>query len=642
MITNKDVFAKRKENIDEAYQMALLLMSASNIDEWDFKAFAWCLIDLIKRDAKTGQHQNLTHYRQQLEIIKIDPNDDILHKGIRYALSLCNPHGRIISVARSLGKKGKHAEAVNLYRRLCSNGVVDTEIQTSLAWELYKFSKELMDQNNVNLNVVKKHLNDYLKLEVEKPSLLHSCFLQLASKLGKEDNFNMMAFVRLWGLNYLRPEDFDRYVADGGKEYPSLAEKVIQQASKEAAGSENRENMNYILPYIDQAIPRFSDNIWLKYNKAKVLLALGRNDDALTFGLEVTKAKVNDYWAWELLGDICSTSDPSATLSSYCKALLCSSDDKFTGKVRLKFAQRLADEDDFAGAKHEIERLVAYRDKEGQKIPEDAMRIISEEWYGKTEARNSNFAFYKANTSVAESLLFSKEPWINANVGQKFIVPGKENKPKRKLFIKTSSEPMEVSIPESKFEFSNLNPGDGLRIKGGFDTNSRFQIYVIEERELDKQWDVFSEKVGIVDHVNKDKRLIHFLIDRELDGVVSFSKLDGVFQEGDAIAVKLSRYTSKQGQRCHVLQAVSTDQIPSTSIKKQFCEEVRESNGMGFTQSDIFIPPSLMNECQIKNGQTVSGEALLNYNKKQKIWGWKAVSIESGIPGATNIIQQSK
>lgn len=220
MITNKDVFAKRKENIDEAYQMALQLMRAQDIDDWDFKALAWCLIDLIKRDANAGQQQNLAHYRQQLESIKVNPNDDVLQKGVHYALSLFNPHGQLIGEAKSLSKQGKHVEAANLYRKLCAKGAADTAIQTSLAWELYKLSKELMVQKNMNLNVVKKHLNDYLKLKVEKPSLLHSCFLQLASKLGGDNNFNMLVFVRLWGLNYLRSEDFDRYVTNDGKEYP--------------------------------------------------------------------------------------------------------------------------------------------------------------------------------------------------------------------------------------------------------------------------------------------------------------------------------------------------------------------------------------------------------------------------------------
>ena len=628
-ITSKEVFAKRREGaLDEAYRMALQLMNSQEKNDWDLKAFSWCLIDLIKREASSTNQQNLEHYRQQLEAIKLDPNDDVLQKGVRYALSLCNPHGQSIREAKSLSKEGKHAEAANLYRKLCAEGVADTEIQTSLAWELYKLSKELMTQESVNLNVVKKNLNDYLKLEVEKPSLLHTCFLQLASKMAGQDKFNMLIFSRLWNLDYLRPEDFDRYVSDDGKEYPSLAEKVIQQAGKEAANSENLENLNYILPHIDQASSLFSDNIWLKLNKAKVLLALGKSGAALTFGLEVTKSKVNDYWAWELLGDILLGSDLNVTMCCYCKALLCSSDDKFTGKLRLKLATRLIDKGQLARAKYEVERVVAYRNKEGQKIPDDASEIILQSWYLETEAAGSNIEFYKTRVDVAEELLFSEMPWISANVGETFTVPGKEGKPKRKIFVKSKLFPYEVAIPESKFQYGGMMPGEAIRIKGEFDSNKRFVVYVIEKRDSDNKWDIFSDKVGVIDHVNREKKLFHFIINKSLDGIIPFTRLTGTYREGDAIAVKLSSYSTKQGERFRVLHVEATDQVPDKALRKLFCECVRKDNGMGFTSSDIFIPPPLMSKLGVEDGDKVSGVALLNYNKKRSSWGWKAVSIE--------------
>lgn len=441
----------------------------------------------------------------------------------------------------------------------------------------------------------------------------------------------MLVFSRLWNLEYLRPEDFDRYHADDGKEYPSLAEKVLQQASKKAAASDNVQDLNYILPHINSAIEQFPDNIWLKLNKAKVLLVLGRHGDALAFGLEVTKSKVTDYWAWELLGDICADTDSRAALSCYCKALLCPADDKFTGKVRLKLAQRMAESSEFTAARHEVETVLLYKEKEGQKVPEVAAEIASQSWYAETQANMSNMDYYKANASAAEALLFSKVPWISANVGDKFTVPaieGRKAKQKRKIFIKTSSVPMEVSISESRFKYSNLAPGDGLQIKGEFDSNKQFQIYVVENRSSDQRWDIFTEKIGVVDRVNKDKNVIHFIVDRDIDGVIPFSELADSFMEGDAIAVKLSTYTSKVGQVYRVLHAGATDQLPRTLVKKQFCEEVRVSDGMGFTSSDIFIPPPLVNECQIKDGQKISGAAVLNYNKKRASWGWKAISIE--------------
>jgi len=295
----------------------------------------------------------------------------------------------------------------------------------------------------------------------------------------------------------------------------------------------------------------------------------------------------------------------------------------------------MAEAHEYAAARYEVDRVLAYKEKEGQKIPEVAADIVSQAWYAETQASKSNLDYYKANASATEALLFSKLPWINANVGDTFTVPPKEGqkpRPKRKIFVKTSSVPMEVSIPESKFEYANLAPGDGLRIKGEFDGNQRFQIYVVENRSSDTRWDVFPEKIGVVDHVNNDKNVLHFIVDRDLDGVVPFSELASSFREGDAIAVRLSRYSFKNGQAYRVLNAVATDKLPSTQVKKGFCEEVRVSNGMGFTESKIFIPPPLVTEFQINEGQKITGTAVLNYDQKRASWGWKAIAIANEIP----------
>ncbi|QQZ30219.1 tetratricopeptide repeat protein [Thiothrix subterranea] len=628
MITSKEVFAKRKEGaLDDAYQMALQLTNQPSVDDWDFKALAWCLIDLIKREVNAENQQNLILYRQQLESIKTFPTDDVLQRGIRNVLSLCNPHGQLISQAKALSKENKHEEAASLYRKVWMASSADREIQTSFGWELYKISKELVAKENVNLGIIKRNLNDYLKLDVEKPSLLHSCFLQLAVKITAQDQFNMMVFSYQWNLEYLRPEDFERYRDNNGKDFPSLAEKVIQQASKKAVSSDNLEYLNYILPYVDSAIDQYPDNIWLKLNKAKLLLALDKYDDAFIFGLDVVKSKVNDYWAWDLLGDICAGTNLSNALSCYCKALLCSTDDKFTGKVRLKLAQRLVDVGELSRAKYEVERVLAFRERESQHMPEDAIRISSQAWYAATQTNTSNLDYYKANTSVAESLLFSTLQWINANVGEKFTIPGKEDKPRRKIFVKISDEPIEVSMSESKFPYRKLTLGAGLRIKGEFDSNQRFQVYVIEERHTVKLWDIFTEKIGVIDHVNEERGVIHFIVDRNIDGVVPIRELEGECKEGDAIAVKLFQHTSKKGTEHRIIHAAITSLIPSALIKKEFSEEVRVSNGMGFTKSNIFISPPLVTEYQVVDGKKISGVAVLSYNRKKASWGWRAISI---------------
>lgn len=114
MITSKDVFSKRKEGeLDEAYTMAAELINNPERDDWDIKAFAWCVIDLIKRDVKSGRQQNLSHYTQQLEHLEIDSSDNILIDQREYTLKLCKPSGQDILKAKALSKQARSSPRVH-------------------------------------------------------------------------------------------------------------------------------------------------------------------------------------------------------------------------------------------------------------------------------------------------------------------------------------------------------------------------------------------------------------------------------------------------------------------------------------------------------------------------------------------------
>ena len=125
------------------------------------------------------------------------------------------------------------------------------------------------------------------------------------------------------------------------------------------------------------------------------------------------------------------------------------------------------------------------------------------------------------------------------------------------------------------------------------------------------------------------KEVIHFIVRHNIDGVIRFSELEESFLEGDAIAVRIHRFKSKQGSRYRTFTAKKTTKAIAKSILKSFEEEVREIDGMGFTiEEGIFIPPPLVNDKNIKDGDRVSGKAIINCNIKKLEWGWKAISIE--------------
>lgn len=631
MITSKDVFSMRKTGkLDEAYEMAIELMNTSASDEWNIKAFAWCLIDLIKRDAQCGKNENLHHYFDQLSNLDINVADEILTSQKEYVLKLCNPNNQKILKAKYLSKQGDHSGALNLYKHIYSNGDRSIDVQTSLAWELYRVTKNIIEQTPINFSSAKRLINDYLKLNTEKPSLLHSCILQLADKIAKEGKLKMGTFVRLWGLENLRPEDYNSFVSDNGNTYLSLAERVIQHASKDAFTNNSYEELIYILPYLNVCIDKYPDNIWLKLSKARTLMVTQQNDEAFSYGLEVVKNKINDYWAWELLGDINQQNSIDLAISCYCKALLCSQDINFVSKVKIKLAELLAKNGLISEAKLEVDNVLNYRTENDQKIPASAEVLTRSSWYQNVMSSTSNDQLYREKAAAAVELLYRDLPWMNAVLGDTFLMQGK-NKAKRKIYVQSNSLPMEVIIPESKIPLNVAELGESLKIKGEFDREKRFQIYAIEHRISDKEWDIFEQQIGIVDHVNKDKKLIHFMVNQTIDGIIHFSDLSEIFEEGDAILLRLTKYTNRQGTHYRAVTSCKTTAPIPSNLLKPFSDEVRKDNGMGFTYDDIFIPPYLMTKNNINDGNFVTGYAVLNYNKKRSEWGWRAISINEVI-----------
>ncbi|EDJ87789.1 hypothetical protein CGSHi22121_00352 [Haemophilus influenzae 22.1-21] len=51
-LTSKEVFSERKVNLENAYKMAIELVRQDPNNEWNQKALAWCLIDLIKKNSR--------------------------------------------------------------------------------------------------------------------------------------------------------------------------------------------------------------------------------------------------------------------------------------------------------------------------------------------------------------------------------------------------------------------------------------------------------------------------------------------------------------------------------------------------------------------------------------------------------------
>lgn len=520
---SKEVFIERKQgNLEKAYQMACQLIQYNNKDAWNYKALAWCLIDLIKKNPKD-------QYIEQLKQIPKFAYDDVLEKSIKFAIKITDPLNVEINKAKELSKEGKHKDSANLYFKLLKSQPENIDLQTSFAWELYRLASESLKKTPIKIENIKRYFFEYFKLSTEKPSLLHHCFLNVALKLisnekiNKNNNIDFVKFCQQWRLENLRDEDYvpSTYQAQSGETHESqpLALSVFRAVLKNAMEQDNHQALTQLIEFIETKIKFIkNDIVWLKWDLAKSYHLIGNNKAALDMLLPILKIKSNEYWLWDFFGDIYFDEDRELAISCYCKALCLQKDINFVSKIKIKLVYYFIYHEEFERAKVELQEIIDYKKENSQKISEEIEQFCSEPWFTQVILVENNKDIYLKKSIFAEQLLYQDLPWIPAMLGNTFE---HNEKVSRKLFIKIESTPSlwspdiksfpptEILVPDNRINLPNKKLGLPIKIKGEW-SGQKFQVHLVQPREEDN--DIFPIFPAVVDHINHDKKIVHFLI----------------------------------------------------------------------------------------------------------------------------------
>lgn len=659
-LTSKRVFAERKVNIDNAYNLAQQLILKDGNDEWNQRAYAWCLIDLVKRESKIENSNQLSEFIEKLNQATI-PDDEVLVNQKQFALNMANPYqqelNRKIGEAKELSQKGEHKEAANAYFRLLKNNPDNLKLQENFAWELYHLSKIVIERKPLNIDFLNRYFNEYFKLNVSKPSLLHQCFLRIALKVFElqknnvsnmnKSYFDFGCFICNWGLDNLSQEDYKPSYYDKNDngvisklELQPNAISVFRYACQSCLDSKNYDYLSNILEYIyvqENYKKIVGDNIWVKWDLAKSLHFLGRYDEAKKMTLELIKEKASEYWLWEFLGDICGKDSIATAIQCYSKALTLQKDINFVAKLKIKLAQLLIENELFMNAKNEISEVIRFYENSGKSIPENLVYLSQTEWYITEYDSTDNQDFYISQAKLAMDVMYSDYPWIKAVLG---CVYERNDKKFRTLFIQNlgfmqiQDNAIEVSIPENKIVSLGSKNRENMTVflKGEW-VKEKFSLYMIKERESNDFLDIFPKYTAVIDHINMDKKLAHFIINERIDFTVQLSELDFKPVLLDVADVYLSQHTTKEGKIRFKAKEIrkspmKAEEIPS--LVKLFSERVEVNNHLGFTEfSGVFIEPRFVEKLEIKNNAMVDGVAIRSFDKKKRIWGWKAININS-------------
>lgn len=192
--------------------------------------------------------------------------------------------------------------------------------------------------------------------------------------------------------------------------------------------------------------------------------------------------------------------------------------------------------------------------------------------------------------------------------------------------VATSEASARVSAVRAFWNIDIRGLPEGTPIKVQYETSKaepgRATIHRICPRVDGTPMDIVASQVGVIDHINREKSLIHVVVARGVDGICPISLYPSKAKIGDAVAVRLAQHHSKSGVRTRIVEIEPTDQAPSSDVCRPFCDTTNVTpNGLGFTRGDIFIPPHMITAEGIQPGDLVDGIAIASFDKKRGKWG---------------------
>jgi hypothetical protein len=315
-----------------------------------------------------------------------------------------------------------------------------------VAWQVgkYLFANRLV--NALSLDSLFSLIRNF---RFSKPADSYSFLLKAFKKHAAEwDNF--LGFIEWWDLANFQGADYENFVLDNGKKMPSVVESVYIAVSKKLlAQPVNIEAVNQFLPQISEVCRSYPKMQYTHYYHAKLLIASGDKHRFLDAFLPFAKKKQRDFWVWDLMSEIYNPNS-DAYFSCLCKSLDCGAPDKFTINVREKIAAVFVSKQLFAEAKHEYQKIIEARNKEGWPLKDKHFAWKSLPWWSQTQANSNNHGIYKKSLSEAESLLYADTP-------EEIICID---------YVNAEKQVFNFIASKQKFGFSSFKPFDVKPVKG--------------------------------------------------------------------------------------------------------------------------------------------------------------------------------
>ena len=222
---------RRNGQLHEARQKAEEFLQHDNTNQDVWKAYAWTLIDICKRNLKDGDlvgARKISDFLSRLHFdTKYDEFAETLVRKIQDLRLIVNPFYALIQEAKESSQNGNNDKSWEILSQLSADGNLPEEAHENYGWTIYRYLRDHIDQ--LDSIQVRTQLKNYINLHNERPSMLHSQILNFALNYSKQDSkFKLISFLRLWNPNNLRTDDFKDSRSYDDKIIPSLMSRIAK------------------------------------------------------------------------------------------------------------------------------------------------------------------------------------------------------------------------------------------------------------------------------------------------------------------------------------------------------------------------------------------------------------------------------
>lgn len=683
----KTMYLASEEHLSAAFeeQRAKYLEEPNDID--NLRKLGWTLHDCINQSVEALANRKLVDFfvkelsrlKYPGEMSQLDPKlvncyDSDIRKAKEFldgtgevrALERSNDLSSALVAADKLVKDQPnnveaHLAAARVYEKLARNGDAlkeylaadeispnDAKTQTGAAWAFVRCVGGLLKDAKWSPKIEDVILRgfdlfDRLKA-LPKPSLVYSQLMRVFAKgiklAGKEVPWSVankyISFVEAWGLNNFSQDDFKPFVPKDkpDQSYPSLVENVtsVLYRCAVATSRDGRALVNdnpWVVEFVGKAVERFPAQQWYPYYYGKLLVELGRHEEARKYIIKTAQRKLGEFWVWQMLAET-YPDNIDRQLMCLCRAVQCHVQDAvYLITVRSMLGKVFHAKGMDAEALLEFGIVDRLRADKGWRAVSHGEDFAT--WSKNVVPAKDNKELYKKWGDLADEIVLESLPNEDAVVTARFVDRERKEEVAKLWWQDSSGRRHEVRVRVGKFrQLGEMGPGSPVRVWPDL-INGREVVLKVEARTAGSAWDVYPKTVGMLVARDERRGVSVFVIgDKGETCVGDWAKIPFVKTIPTGSLCELVLAPSKNGYNivldCHV-----AENAERPGFVRDYSGEIRIPDGkrFGFVGVDVFVPDSLIvaNE-GVVSGTKVHGLAARSYDRTKNRVSWKAATLE--------------